>query len=248
MFRNLPKIIVPVSTFESTDTELSGTITIDEKRITGVSTHFIDEIVSGAELYVDDLMVGMISKISSDTVCFLEEPADAYTGVATIRNFQNTGDANPVVLSDILFRITVNRDAVRKSSFLMPYVIVENETPEMVSYNFYGTPLHHWVILLINEIVNPREEWPISETQLLEKIALQYPENNRNDIYEWREKNYGYVVEYDEELEDDEEIYSVTIYEYETEKNEAKRNIKVLDSNFITEFITEFNRAYTEIT
>jgi MoxR-like ATPase len=28
----------------------------------------------------------------------------------------------------------------------------------------------------------------------------------------------------------------------------AKRNIKVLDSNFITEFITEFNRAYTEIT
>ena len=130
----------------------------------------------------------------------------------------------------------------------MPYVIVENETPEMVSYNFYGTPLHHWVILLINEIVNPREEWPISETQLLEKIALQYPENNRNDIYEWREKNYGYVVEYDEELEDDEEIYSVTIYEYETEKNEAKRNIKVLDSNFITEFITEFNRAYTEIT
>ena len=55
-------------------------------------------------------------------------------------------------------------------------------------------------------------------------------------------------MEYDEELEDDEEIYSVTIYEYETEKNEAKRNIKVLDSNFITEFITEFNRAYTEIT
>jgi hypothetical protein len=199
----------------------------------------------------------------------------------------------------------------------MPYVVVEGDTPEIVSYKFYGTPLYHWVVLIVNDIVNPREEWPLSENQLINKIALKYStpvtgiltttknsdivtgigtsfsteltvgdflyknsttenlgriENiisdssvrltkassmsyqgvvkkcDFNQVYEYRETTYGYVVDYDENLEASEEIYPVTIYEYESEKNELKREIKVLDPNFITDFITAYYRAYTDIT
>jgi hypothetical protein len=317
MLRNLPKIIVPISNFQGVDAPLTGVITIAGKQISGLNTLFVDEIVPGAELIVNSRIVGVISKIQSDTVCFLEEETEEYTGEAIIRNFQTIEDASPVVMSDILFRIKVNRDAIRKSSFLMPYTITENETPEMVSYNFYGTPLYHWVILLINEIVDPREEWPINERQMLKKIALQYSvlvtgtvstikdsdivtgtetnfldelkvgdflyKNSNtehlgridavisntslrltkssdityqgvmkkcdfNQVYEYREIEYGYVVDFDAQLIALEQIYPVTIYEYENEKNEEKRFIRVLDPNFITEFVTEFNRAYTEIT
>lgn len=248
MLRGLPQLVVPVSTFTGIDAQLSGIITISEKQVTGVGTKFVDEIVPGAELYVNNLMVGVVSRITSDMLCHLEEPSDEYTGVASIRNFQVSDTANPIVVSDILYRIKANRDFTKKASALMPYTIIEGDTPEIVSYKFYGTPLYHWVILIVNDIINPREEWPITEKQLLEKIALQYPDNLASDVYEWREKNYGYVVDYDVNLEALEEIYPVTIYDYETEKNEAKRNIKVLDPNFITDFITAYSRAYTDIT
>jgi hypothetical protein len=248
MLRGLPRIILPVSTFTGTDSTLSGIITIDEKQVAGVNTKFVDEIVLGAELYVNDIMVGVVSKILSNTLCFLEEPTDEYTGVAVIRNFKPSDVGNPIVVSDILYRIKVKSDFTNKASTLMPYIVVEGDTPEIVSYKFYGTPLYHWVVLIVNDIVNPREEWPVSEKQLLEKIALQYPGQNRNDIYEYRETTYGYVVDYDENLEASEEIYPVTIYDYEVEKNEAKRNIKMLDPNFITDFITAYYRAYTDIT
>jgi hypothetical protein len=317
MFRNLPKLIVPISKFEGSDSQLTGIIAISEKQVQGIGTQFITEIVPGAELYVNNIMVGVISKIVSDTLCFLEEETEEYAGVAVIRNFKNTGDPNPVVMSDILFRIKVNRESLSKSVFLMPYTVTEGETPEIVSYNFYGTPLYHWVILLVNNIINPREEWPLTENQLINKIALQYSvpvtgtvsitknsdivtgmetnfldelkvgdflyKNSNteyvgridavisntsvrltkpsdityqgvmkkcdfNQVYEYREIEYGYVVDFDAQLIALEQIYPVSIYEYETEKNEAKRNIKLLDNNFITEFITEFSRAYTEIT
>lgn len=248
MLRGLPQIAVPVSTFTGTDLPLSGIITINEKQVAGVNTKFVDEIVLGAELYVNNNMVGVVSKILTDTLCFLEEPTDEYTGAAVIRNFKSSDVGTPIAVTDILFRIVVKPDFKNKASSLMPYVVVEGDTPEIVSYKFYRTPLYHWVVLIVNDIVNPREEWPVSEKQLLEKIALQYPGQNRNDIYEYRETTYGYVVEYDVNLEASGEIYPVTIYEYEVEKNEAKRNIKILDPNFITDFITAYYRAYTEIT
>jgi len=315
MLRNLPKIIVPITKWEFTDSELTGEVNIAGKIITGTHTLFVDEIFPGAELYVNNRIIGVVSKIQSNTSCQLEEPADAYTGTAIVRNFQETQDLSPVVMSDILFRIKINRDAVNKSAFLIPYTIVDNETPELVSYNFYGTPLYHWMLLLINDIIDPREEWPLSEKQLNEKLVLNYASTitgtimvsqgsdvvtgnnteflselnvgdllyrnnnnfigriesissntqlrlthetpreymgimkklNINEVYEYREKTYGYVVDYDANLEAQEEIYPVTIYEYEVEKNEAKRNIRVLDPNFLTDFISEFNRAYTEV-
>lgn len=317
MLRGLPQIILPVSTFTGVDSPLSGIITISEKQITGINTQFIDEIVPGAELFVNNLMVGVISKIVSNELCFLEEPSDEYTGNAIIRNFQVSDTGRPIVVTDILRRIKVNREFINKASFLMPYIVVEGDTPEIVSYKFYGTPLYHWVILLVNEIINPREEWPLTENQLINKIALQYSvpvtgtlstsknseivtgtgtnfldelkvgdflyKNSNteyvgridavisntsvrltkpsdityqgvmkkcdfNQVYEHREIEYGYVVDFDAQLIALEQIYPVTIYEYESEKNELKREIKVLDPNFITDFITAYSQAYTDIT
>lgn len=243
MLQNIPKIIVPVSTFTGVDSTLSGVITISGKKITGVNTKFIEEITIGAELFVNNTMIGMISRIDSDTECYLEEEASNYTGSAKIRNFNMSDTAKPITMSDILVRIHPAAKYAEKSAILMPYTIVEGDTPDIVSYKFYGTPLYHWIILLVNNITNPREEWPLTEKQLVEKIKLNYPGQSGNNTYEWREKTNDYVVDYNPVLAGLEEIYPVSIYQYETEKNEKKRNIRVLDPVFIVDFVTAYNRA-----
>jgi len=243
MLRNLPQIIVPVSEFTGTDSTLTGTISISGKIITGTNTLFIREITPGAELYVNDIMVGMISRIDTDTKCYLEEEAEAYSGVATVRNFIKSDLGSPITMTDILVRIQPTKKYLEKSTILVPYVVSDGDTPENVSYKFYGTPLYHWVILIINEITDPREEWPLSERQLTDMIDLKYPDNLSSDVYEWRDTTTGYVVDYDAVLATNGDIYSVSIYEYETEKNEAKRNIKLIEPVFLQQFITAYNQA-----
>jgi hypothetical protein len=243
MLRNLPKIIVPVSSFTGTDMTLTGVITISGKTITGINTEFVTQITPGAELYVNNAMVGIVSRVKSDVLAYLEETADSYVGVATIRNFRASDVGKPITMSDILIRIHPTQKYLEKSAVLFPYIVVEGDTPEIVSYKFYKTPLYHWILLLINNITNPREEWPLSERQLIEKIALLYPDNSPTDVYEWRDTESKYVVDYDVDKAGLEEIYPVTIYEYETEKNEAKRNIKILDPIFLQSFITSYQSA-----
>jgi len=243
MLRNLPNIIVPVSSFTGTTSELTGNISITGKTITGTNTVFISEITSGAELFVEGVMVGMISRIDSDTLCYLEEEADSYSGSASIRNFTQSDLASPITMKDILVRIQPTKKYLEKSTVLLPYVVSDGDTPENVSYRFYGTPLYHWVILIINEITDPREEWPLSERQLTEMIALKYPDSLSSDVYEWRDASTNYVVDYDSALSLSGDIYSVSIYDYETEKNEAKRNVKILEPIFLQQFITAYNQA-----
>lgn len=243
MLNNLPRIIVPVSTFTGQDSVLTGTIVISGKTITGTNTLFVGEINPGAELYVNDVMVGMISRIDSDTKCYLEEEATAYSGAATIRNFTQSDFGSPITMSDILVRTQPTKKYLATSTILTPYVVSDGDTPENVSYKFYGTPLYHWIILIINEITDPREEWPLSERQLTDMITLKYPDNLSSDVYEWRDTTTGYVVDYNAGLAASGDIYSVSIYEYETEKNESKRNIKLLEPVYIQQFITAYNQA-----
>ena len=95
------------------------------------------------------------------------------------------------------------------------------------------------------EIFAGKEIEPVLESlyQLKKKIELQYPEQNYYDVYEYRNTETDYVEDYDVNKLAQEIIYSVSIYDYEVEKNEKKRNIKVLQPAFIDEFIRFYYAA-----
>jgi hypothetical protein len=47
------------------------------------------------------------------------------------------------------------------TAVLLPYVVQDGETPELVSNKLYGSPFYHWTLLIINNIVDVRTEWPL---------------------------------------------------------------------------------------
>lgn len=49
------------------------------------------------------------------------------------------------------------------------YYIQDGETPETVSTKFYGTPAYSWLILMVNNIADIKNEWFVSQQQY-EKI------------------------------------------------------------------------------
>lgn len=248
MFNLFPQMVVPVSIFTPVKNVIQGNVQIDisSKTLIGVDTSFTKEVRVGSQLSINDNIIGVVGNVIDDSTIILEDvPLNTTSGTfsLTVTNYNQSSLGKPVEFTDIFVRVRVIERYVKNTAALIPYTVKEGETPEFISKIFYGTAFYHWIIILINNIINPREEWPLTEVQLTEKIRLLYPNNNKDDVFYYRETDTGYIVEYDVNRLAQEEIYPVTIYEHEFEMNEKKRQIKILDPVFIPQFIFEFTSS-----
>jgi hypothetical protein len=321
MLSSFPKILLPVTQYTTYDEELVGKVVIteDSTLVTGVETKFTIQCTIGSELFVDDISIGFIGEIIDDVTMKLEEPA-AFSQVATtalIKIFDPSALGTPLMVTDIFRRVAASEKYTERGSALMPYRVSESETIEAVSSKIYRSPFYHWVLLIINGIVDPREEWPLTEEQLQEKIRViystkltgtifsdfntdvatgentlftqelkvgdyildirtsevigqvlniisdtavrlvsranktytgYYKYSNNSDIYEYREVETGYVADYDLAREVLGEIQGVSIYDYLSQKNDAKRLVKILKPGFLLDFVTEYRKLINQTT
>lgn len=163
--------------------------------------------------------------------------------------------------SDILRRISVSQETKENYSLFEEYTIKDGETPEIVSFKFYNDTQYLWVILLINDIIDPRFEWALSDKQLYNYATNKYSANISAVRYYTISSTDLTVVsptqKYDLKVidpgqptgSDGADIYPyadalpVTNLDYEVAENEKRRNIKVLRPKFLTAFITEYEAA-----
>lgn len=83
-------------------------------------------------------------------------------------------NSKPILITDFLRRVSLSEKFRINTVFLDDYLVKDGETPEMVSNIFYGTPRYHWVILMVNDITNPREEWPILDAKVTDLVYQKY--------------------------------------------------------------------------
>lgn len=60
------------------------------------------------------------------------------------------------------------------SSSYFKYDISNEDSPESLSYKFYGSASKHWIILLLNDIVDPQYDWYKSYETLNKYIEEKY--------------------------------------------------------------------------
>lgn len=70
------------------------------------------------------------------------------------------------VITNILLRTKIDDLVKNNFSYYDLYDVKDGETPEIVAYNYYGDSNLHWVILMMNEILDPRYDWPLDPEQL----------------------------------------------------------------------------------
>jgi hypothetical protein len=76
------------------------------------------------------------------------------------------------IITDIFRRVVFTTPD--NTAVILPYVVLDGETPELVSFKLYGTPLYHWVLLIINEIVDVRTEWPLEDAFITPLVYDKY--------------------------------------------------------------------------
>lgn len=85
------------------------------------------------------------------------------------------------LLTDISVGFIRRRIFLNKPYKFRRYTVLEGENPEAVSYKLYGTVRFHWVILFLNNIVDPMTDWFMNSDLLLDFTEAKYPEIE-NDI------------------------------------------------------------------
>ena len=168
-----------------------------------------------------------------------------------------------VTAKNIFRRMKIRDDLQNVFTVFNKFTINDGDRPDTVAKDLYGKSTLDWVILTTANIINVRNEWPLSSKELYDFVVEKYDLTEINQVrhYETTEvKNdrgivilpKGKVVDEDFKIPNPENINAelnpvrgVTYYEYEQDKNEEKRNIFVLRSEYLQQFLTDIRNEMT---
>lgn len=145
-------------------------------------------------------------------------------------NKLGTTEYNNITIPDILKRVTLTGD-ISVSNLAEQYTIIEGETPESLSFNYYGAVDYYWVILLCNNIKSRYFDWPMSSNELGQYIEQLY--GNKSALFFSENQLDGFFV-----LCDAKYVRTTTNKEYsvlECDRNLNKLVIEKISSSDILE-------------
>ncbi len=133
--------------------------------------------------------------------------------ISRINERKSNSDYLPV--KNLFRRGVIREDIFSDFMTFTKYKIEGNDRPDAVAYKIYGDEDFDWIILAANNIINVRDEWPLSQ----------------NDFHNYLIEKYG------------DETYLDNIKHYETEEiKDSKGKIfipkgKIVDSTFKFTFL-----------
>ena len=142
--------------------------------------------------------------------------------MSSIYNYLPKMEYNGVSISDITVNFRLTKLTDNLSNFYTNVDIIEGATPELVSFDAYGTTDYWWLVLIANDVIDPFYDWLMRESEVEAYANKLY--DNVNDIHHWED------VEYNEYTENnvDETLTPVTNIEWEIYKNDKKRRISLI--------------------
>ena len=152
-------------------------------------------------------------------------------------------------VTNILTAALPRRSTVDETYIFQRYKVASGQTPEAVADELYQLPQDFWTILVINDIVNPYLDWPMSDEEVEIYTVKVHGDPYGIHHYTWLETG-KWLDEVDEAFwrsqppEDlPELIHPVTNLEHEINVNNEKRDIIVITPRYISQFIESFNKA-----
>lgn len=157
-------------------------------------------------------------------------------------------------LTDITRNVRFKKELFRDVQLYQTYHIVDGDTPEKISEKLYDTPHYHWIIILLNEMEDWINEFPLSDADFKKYIIDKYGSLSyaQNTIHHYVNQE-GLIVFYDPLLDtvgDNRNLVyretngslptPVSIYETESLANDEKRKIKVLHRNQLEAILNQY--------
>lgn len=166
-------------------------------------------------------------------------------------------------VKNLFRRVKIREDLYKYFTTFTKYKITGEQRPEQVAENYYGSPEFDWVVLISNNIINVRTEWPLSDSELEEFLFRKYTETELTEVHHYEtttiyDSRGKLIVPFGKEVDEDftvsyfepdgnimitvNPVSAITNYEYETKKNDDKRNINLLETRFLQSVINDMKQ------
>jgi hypothetical protein len=94
----------------------------------------------------------------------------------------NTDDNTDLdVVTDITKRVAFEEEFKKNSAAYIKFVVTDEDTPEIIAFKFYDDVEKHWIVLMMNDIIDPQFDWPMKERDLIKFIDTKYSTNAANN-------------------------------------------------------------------
>ena len=162
-------------------------------------------------------------------------------------------------VKNIFKRAVIRNDIFDEVVAFTKYSVQGDERPDQVAYNFYRAAGLDWVVLPTNNIVHVRDEWPMGNQDFLTYLNAKYTEAQLANIHHYETKIIrdsrgrliqpegltvpaGHSVSFLDNgvLRTESQLTSFNFLENEINLNDAKRNINILKSEYLSLFLEDF--------
>ena len=189
--------------------------------------------------------------------------ANYFRNLPKVRYDINGAEPNKYLnVTNIMKRISFKPAVIEDITDYYPYRVKDGERPDIISHQKYGTVAYAYLIMLINDIYDPLFDWPLSAQQFEKYLTNKYG----SIAVAMAETKYYYQIVRAEVARTgtseripavkfivDQTTYDAldagvqstqTVYEWEDELNDNKRDIKLIDASLIQNIDYAVKRTY----
>ena len=162
--------------------------------------------------------------------------------------YDSVGNGEYKAVTDLLRRVAL-RSKVRSNVLVFDtYDVKSGETPEMLADKLYNDPELHWVILLINDITDRYHQWPMNNNQFLTYLNDKYSNVDATHHYEISQVSGDTTIKINIGTDNTEHSGAsiVTNREFEEERQDELRKIRLLNPIYIEPFVAEYQKIMKE--
>tara|TARA_B100001996_G_scaffold6771_1_gene5711 strand:- start:3 stop:650 length:648 start_codon:yes stop_codon:yes gene_type:complete len=167
-----------------------------------------------------------------------------------------TSSLEYIKVKNMFRRVKLRDDLQNSFTMFDKFQIPEGSRPETVAEQIYGSPEFDWVVILTAGIINIRNEWPLSNSELYEYASEKYgTELNATRFYETTEVKdsnkrlilpKGKVVDSNFTIPKPGEptatlnpVTGISNFEYEVRENDKKRGVYLLRQGYLQQFVND---------
>ncbi len=152
------------------------------------------------------------------------------------------GTFRAVQTPDIFRRVQLDK-FFKNRQILVEFWVPDGDQPEHVAYNYYGSMQYHWLVLLANNIVDTKREWPLSHRDLVSYVDDKYGAGNATSTHHYVDSvKTELIVDWDAGKLEGGSIKEVTNFDYENDINDKKKQITLLDKKYLKDIVTQYKK------
>ena len=162
--------------------------------------------------------------------------------------YDANADGKYKVMTDIISRVKLV-DSVKQNILNFDYYNVKDgETPEMIAHKYYDDPELHWTILIVNDVIDYYTQWPMSVQKFEEFMKDKYTNPQGIHHYEVSQTsgNTQLVIDVGMNTTDYPSATAISNYTYEDRLQEQRRQIRLIQPQYMGGFVKEFEKKLNE--